>query len=146
MEGVAPAMEAAPKADKPAGGPHWGTGRRKSAVARVRILPGSGKVLVNRREVDVYFTEPKDRSSVYAPLEVTGKSGQWDVHANVRGGGFTGQSGAILLGLSRALVAADESLEETLRDAGFLTRDARKVERKKPGRRKARRSFQFSKR
>jgi len=129
-----------------AGSVYWGTGRRKSAVARVRLIPGSGKVLINQRELERYFTEIKDRQAVVAPLELTGQAKRWDVLVNVRGGGFTGQAGAIRLGVARALLAADSSCEATLRDAGHLTRDARRVERKKPGRRKARRRFQFSKR
>ena len=130
----------------PAKGLHWGTGRRKSSVARVRLIPGDGQFRINKRDIEHYFTEIKDREAVAAPLKLTGRLKQWDVFINVNGGGFTGQSGAIRMGLARALVAADQSCEATLRDAGFLTRDARRVERKKPGRRKARRSFQFSKR
>ena len=157
-----PAVEAAPSAQTdaaapeavpepalpppPTGGIYWGTGRRKSSVARVRIRPGSGKFLINMRELGVYFPLLKDRNAVSAPLERTGSSSNWDVFVNVRGGGYTGQSGAILLGVSRALVAANEAYEPALRDAGYLTRDARRVERKKYGHRKARRSFQFSKR
>lgn len=125
---------------------HWGTGRRKSAVARVRLLPGSGHFLINGREIEQYFTEPQDRLDVVAPLELTGVRKHWDVRVNVRGGGHTGQAGAIRLGVARALVKAYKQFEPTLREAGFLTRDAREVERKKPGRRKARRRFQFSKR
>jgi len=127
-------------------GAYWGTGRRKTAVARVRLVPGSGKVLINKRPLDVYFTEPQDRNDVLAPLSVTNTLNQYDVLVNVRGGGHTGQAGAIRLGVARALVAADERFESPLREHGFLTRDARIVERKKYGRRKARRSFQFSKR
>ena len=130
----------------PPKGTHWGTGRRKSSIARVRIVPGTGKVLINKRDLDKYFTELKDRTAVTAPLDATGKNGLWDVLVNVHGGGPSGQSGAILLGVARALVTADSTCEPTLRDSGFLTRDARRVERKKYGRRKARRSFQFSKR
>ncbi len=129
-----------------AGAIHWGTGRRKSAVARVRLLPGSGHFLINGREIEQYFTEPQDRLDVVAPLELTGVRKHWDVRVNVRGGGHTGQAGAIRLGVARALVKAYKQFEPTLREAGFLTRDAREVERKKPGRRKARRRFQFSKR
>lgn len=142
----APQPETTPMPAPAAAGVHWGTGRRKSAVARVRLVPGSGKVLINKREVHEYFTEIKDRMAVTAPLELTGAQGMWDVLVNVKGGGFSGQAGAVRLGVARALVSANEAYEPTLRDAGYLTRDARRVERKKYGRRKARRSFQFSKR
>jgi small subunit ribosomal protein S9 len=123
-----------------------GTGRRKSSVARVRLTPGSGKIVVNKRSVEEYFTELQDRVDVMAPLDVTGVRNQWDVSIRVSGGGHTGQAGAVRLGLARALVKAYEQFEPTLRDAGYLTRDARRVERKKYGQRKARRRFQFSKR
>jgi len=139
-----PAQPAPPPAA--ASGIYWGTGRRKSAVARVRLLPGSGRTLINGREIESYFSEPQDRLDVVAPLELTGVRRHWDVLVNVRGGGHTGQAGAIRLGLARALVKAYNQFEATLREAGYLTRDARRVERKKPGRRKARRRFQFSKR
>ncbi len=137
---------AAPAPPPPSGGIYWGTGRRKSSVARVRLIPGSGKVQVNRRALEEYFTEIQDKNAVLAPLDASGRRGQWDVFVNVHGGGRTGQAGAIKLGVARALVTADQSVEPTLRDAGYLTRDARRVERKKYGHRKARRSFQFSKR
>lgn len=132
----------------PAGakGPIWGTGRRKSAVARVRIIPGDGKILINDREVNQYFTEPQARNAVTDPLASTGATKQFNIFVNVSGGGTNGQAGAIRLGLSRALVRANETHESILREKGFLTRDARRVERKKYGRRKARRRFQFSKR
>jgi len=123
-----------------------GTGRRKSAVARVRISAGDGKFLINNRPVEQYFTEPQDRNDATAPLQVTGTLGRWNVRVLVRGGGHTGQAGAVRLGLARALVEADRQHEPALRDAGYLTRDSRRVERKKYGRRKARRRFQFSKR
>jgi small subunit ribosomal protein S9 len=128
------------------GGGHWGTGRRKTSVARVRLASGSGKIVINKRDLEAYFTELQDRNDVLAPLEATKTLGNYDVHVNVHGGGHTGQAGAVRLGVARALVAVDERFEPTLRDRGYLTRDARVVERKKPGRRKARRSFQFSKR
>lgn len=127
-------------------GVHLGTGRRKSAVARVRLVPGSGDFRVNRRPIEEFFTEMQDRVDVVAPLDVTGVRKQWDVFVTVHGGGHTGQAGAVRLGVARALVKAYEQFEPTLRDAGYLTRDARRVERKKPGQRKARRRFQFSKR
>ena len=130
----------------PEGQYYWGTGRRKASVARVRIRPGSGQFVVNKRDVDTYFTEDKDRAAVVAPLKVTNTAGRFDVFVNVKGGGYTGQAGAILLGVSRALKTFDDSLDSTLRNNGFLTRDAREVERKKYGQPGARRRFQFSKR
>ncbi len=138
--------ETAPAEAAPASGLHWGTGRRKSSVARVRLLPGDGKFLVNQREVADYFPQLRDQMDSVAPLELTGVRRQWDVLVNVNGGGVTGQAGAVRLGLARAIVKAYSQHEVALRDAGFLTRDARRVERKKYGRRKARRRFQFSKR
>ncbi|MCK4343498.1 MAG: 30S ribosomal protein S9 [Phycisphaerae bacterium] len=142
----APQTEPAPEPVPPATGLHWGTGRRKSSVARVRILPGDGKVLINKHEVQDYFTQLRDQNDVMAPLELTGIHRQWDVMVNVSGGGTTGQAGAIRLGLARAIMKAYDKFEPALRNAGYLTRDARRVERKKPGQRKARRRFQFSKR
>ena len=124
----------------------WGTGRRKKAVARVRIRPGSGKILINKREVDQFFTEIKDRNAVSAPLEAVSMVGSWDIWAKVNGGGRTGQAGAILLGLARALAKAMPELETALRDRGLLTRDARMKERKKYGQKGARKRFQYSKR
>lgn len=138
-----PALEAAAL---PPAGIYRGTGRRKSSIARVRLIAGGGKILVNRRDLDQYFTEPQDRAAVTAPLQAAGKLGMWDVLVHVHGGGHTGQAGAVKLGVARALVAADASVEPTLRDGQYLTRDSRRVERKKYGRRKARRRFQFSKR
>ena len=128
------------------GGYWWGTGRRKSAVARVRIKPGDGKFMINKRPVEDYFTEVQDRDDMNAPLKATKTLGKIDVFVNVIGGGHTGQAGAVLLGLSRALKDYDSSLESMLRKEGFLTVDARRVERKKYGQRGARRRFQFSKR
>ena len=124
----------------------WGTGRRKSAVARVRIRPGTGKFLINNREMEQYFALEPDRLEARAPLAITEAGSKWDIFVNLHGGGTTGQSGAVKLGLARALVKATPDTEVALRDNGLLTRDARKVERKKYGRRGARRSFQFSKR
>ncbi len=136
----------------------WGTGRRKTAVARVRIRPGTGKFMVqvkriNKKDpdaafkpVDVYFTEDRDRNDVVAPLKETATLGKVDVYARVRGGGYMGQAGAIVLGIARALKDFDPGLEHTLREHGFLTRDPREVERKKYGQAGARRRFQFSKR
>jgi small subunit ribosomal protein S9 len=124
----------------------WGPGRRKAAVARVRVRPGEGKFIINDREVDAFFTEERDRKDVRTVLEKTNMKGAMDVYVNVRGGGFTGQAGAIVLGLGRALKKYDQGLDGVLRDNGFLTRDPRKVERKKYGQKGARRRFQFSKR
>ncbi len=124
----------------------WGVGRRKTAVARVRVRPGSGKLLINKRELEKYFTETMDRRAVLAPLEACEQAGKWDVFVNVRGGGHTGQAGAVKLGVARALLKCDAKFEPALRDGGFLTRDSRKVERKKYGQAGARRRFQFSKR
>lgn len=124
----------------------WGTGRRKAAVARVRLRPGTGKFEVNTRSLDVYFTEDRDRSDCTAPLRATDTLGKVDVFVNVKGGGLTGQAGAIVLGVARALKKANTQYDVALRSGGYLTRDARAVERKKYGRAGARRSFQFSKR
>ncbi len=128
------------------GGFYWGTGRRKSAVARVRIRPGSGKLVINKRELDDYFKREQDRKAVLAPLQALGVEKSFDVYINVRGGGMTGQAGASLLGIARALKNYDENYVQVLREGGHLTRDPRMVERKKPGQRGARRRFQFSKR
>lgn len=124
----------------------WGTGRRKTSVARVRIRPGSGKLMVNKRELDDYFKREQDRKAVVAPLKVVHGERAFDVFVNVKGGGMTGQAGAALLGVARALRSYDENYIGTLRDNGLLTRDPRMVERKKPGQSGARRRFQFSKR
>ncbi len=128
-----------------------GTGRRKTAVARVRIKPGSGKFMIRKTgtkqvEVNTYFCEERDRNDAVAPLKITNTLGKMDVVVRVDGGGFMGQAGAVKLGLARALKNYDSSLERALRDAGYLTRDAREVERKKYGQAGARRRFQFSKR
>jgi small subunit ribosomal protein S9 len=124
----------------------WGTGRRKTAVARVRIREGTGKFLVNGREVNDYFELEIQRNDVRAPLAKTEMSDRIDVFVNVAGSGKHSQAGAVVLGLARALKEHREDLEAVLRDHGFLTRDARMVERKKYGHKKARKSFQFSKR
>ncbi len=129
-----------------AGGFVWGTGRRKAAVARVRIRPGSGVFLIKGREVADYFSEIRDQNDCLAPLRVTGTEGQIDVLVQCHGGGYMGQAGAVMLGLARALVAYDPTLEAVLREHNMLTRDPRSVERKKYGQRGARRRFQFSKR
>jgi len=124
----------------------WGTGRRKTAVARVRVKPGSGKFEVNKKPLEKYFTEEQDRLDAVAPLRATETFGKVDVFVNVNGGGITGQAGAILLGVARALKQANPAYDGALRAGGFLTRDSRMKERKKYGQRGARRSFQFSKR
>lgn len=124
----------------------WGVGRRKTAVARVRIAPGSGKIEINGRELNDYLTAERDRKAIFGPLEVTSTAGKMDIFVNTEGGGQTGQTGAIVLGLGRALAKYDQSLEAALRGAGYLTRDSRMKERKKYGQRGARRRFQFSKR
>ena len=124
----------------------WGLGRRKSAVARVRIREGDGKFLINSRTPDQYFMTQRDRDDVVAPLKATDVAKHIDVFVNVKGGGTTGQAGAVLLGLARALRSYDAELEPALRSGRYLTRDSRKVERKKYGQRGARRRFQFSKR
>ena len=124
----------------------WGVGRRKSACARVRIAPGSGKIEINGRTLNDYFTAERDRKAIFGPLEVTNVAGKMDVMVNADGGGPSGQTGAIVMGLGRALAKYDNSLEIALRGAGFLTRDSRMKERKKYGQRGARRKFQFSKR
>jgi small subunit ribosomal protein S9 len=124
----------------------WGTGRRKTAIARVRLRPGTGKFVVNERPIETYFTEDRDRNDCVAPLKATETLDKVDVFANVLGGGITGQAGAIVLGVARALKKANSQYDVALRNGGYLTRDAREVERKKYGKSGARRSFQFSKR
>lgn len=124
----------------------WGTGRRKTAVARVRIRPGNGTFQVNKVEYTDFFKALKDQELVLSPLKVAGLSGAVDVWVNVNGGGPTGQAGAVTLGLARAIAKAVPDVEHDLRDRGLLTRDARMSERKKPGQPGARKSFQFSKR
>ena len=123
-----------------------GTGRRKTAVARVRLRPGNGAVLVNGRPFEVYFPIEQQRLLAQAPLASTSTLGKYDVWARINGGGPLGQAGAMRLGVARALKLAEPTLEQALRDGGYLTRDSRMVERKKYGQRKARRRFQFSKR
>lgn len=124
----------------------WGTGRRKTAVARVRIRPGEGKFAINDKEMVKFFNEERDRNDIMNVLEKTGTKGRVDIVVNAHGGGFTGQAGAVILGLARALKKYDPNLEPILRENNFLTRDSRKVERKKYGQAGARRRFQFSKR
>jgi small subunit ribosomal protein S9 len=124
----------------------WGTGRRKSAVARVRVRPGTGSFVVNGREMKEYFPSPDWSGAATGPLLALDAQKKFDVIVNVNGGGGTGQSGAVAMGLARALVKIDAAHEPAMRSNGFLTRDARMKERKKYGRAGARRSFQFSKR
>ncbi|MSQ89898.1 MAG: 30S ribosomal protein S9 [Phycisphaerales bacterium] len=125
---------------------YWGTGRRKTATARVRIRPGTGEFLINETPLDEFFVADRDRKSLEGVMEKCSLKGKIDVRVNVLGGGCTGQAGAVLMGLARSLFAYDLNLEPVLRDNGYLTRDSRKVERKKYGQSGARRRFQFSKR
>jgi small subunit ribosomal protein S9 len=137
---------------------YLGTGRRKTAVARVRLVEGSGRVLINERPYNEYFTEDKDRAAVLGPLQLTEQANRLDVMVNVQGGGFTGQAGAVCQGIARALKEMFSPAEQTgdgeaaggmakkLRDSGYLTRDGRMKERKKYGLKAARKAFQFSKR
>jgi small subunit ribosomal protein S9 len=125
---------------------HYGTGRRKTATARVYLKPGSGRITVNDRSLDEFFGRETGRMIVRQPLEAVKLVDKFDIAVTVGGGGITGQAGAIRHGITRALIEYDESLRKALRDAGFVTRDAREVERKKVGRRKARRGTQYSKR
>ena len=141
-----PAAQSAKKVGPDKGGFYWGTGRRKSSVARVRIKPGSGKIVINKKELDEYFRRQQDQMAVVAALKAVDAEKSFDMFINVKGGGTTGQAGACLLGVARALKKYDEGMLPALRDGGHLTRDPRMVERKKPGQRGARRKFQFSKR
>ncbi len=125
---------------------YYATGRRKESVARVWLTPGSGKIVVNQQELLEYFRRPTLEMIILQPFGVTNTEGQYDVKATVKGGGLTGQAGAMLLGIARALDEANEELRKPLRDAGFLTRDPREKERKKYGQPGARKRFQFSKR
>ncbi len=127
-------------------GRSYATGKRKDAVARVWIKPGSGKVTVNGKDMATYFARPVLQMILRQPFTIAGVAGQFDVMATVKGGGLSGQAGAVKHGVSKALQLYDPSLRSPLKAAGFLTRDSRVVERKKYGKRKARRSFQFSKR
>jgi small subunit ribosomal protein S9 len=124
----------------------WTTGRRKTAIARVRMLPGSGTITVNQRTLEDYFPRPTSRMRILEPFEATETSGQYDVLISVEGGGIAAQADAVRHGISRALVAATETLRPTLRKGGMLTRDSREVERKKYGHHKARKRPQYSKR
>ncbi|HAL85003.1 MAG TPA: 30S ribosomal protein S9 [Rhodobiaceae bacterium] len=152
----APAADAAEIAQNPAvplreqeldaQGRAYATGRRKDAAARVWLKPGTGKVTVNGRDQEVYFARPTLRLIINQPFAITEREGQYDVIATVKGGGLSGQAGAVKHGISQALAKYEPELRATVKAAGFLTRDSRVVERKKYGRAKARRSFQFSKR
>ncbi len=156
IAGDAPAADAAEIAQNPAAplreqeldqyGRAYATGRRKDAVARVWLKPGTGKVTINGREQEVYFARPTLRLIINQPFSITEREGQYDIVATVRGGGLSGQAGAVKHGISQALTKYEPALRSTVKAAGFLTRDSRVVERKKYGRAKARRSFQFSKR
>ena len=124
----------------------YATGRRKTSVARVWIKPGTGEITINKRTMDEYFGRPTSKMVVRQPLELTDNIGKFDIDGNVCGGGPSGQAGAIKHGITKALLEADPELRATLKKAGFITRDSRIKERKKYGKRAARRSFQFSKR
>ena len=124
----------------------YATGKRKNAVARVWVKPGAGKIVINTREIDIYFARPVLRMLIQQPLVATNRSSQFDVTCTVSGGGLSGQAGAVRHGISKALMNYEPDLRGALKKGGFLTRDSRVVERKKYGRAKARRSFQFSKR
>jgi small subunit ribosomal protein S9 len=130
----------------PAPATHYGTGRRKSATARVHLQPGKGRITINDRPLDEFFGRETGRMIVRQPLELVQLASALDIAVKVEGGGITGQAGAIRHGIARALIRYDESLRKPLRQAGLVTRDAREVERKKVGRRKARRGTQYSKR
>ena len=145
---VVPAAPPAPLREQEldAQGRAYATGRRKDAVARVWVKPGTGKITINGRDQEVYFARPTLRLIVNQPFDITDRSGQYDVVATVKGGGLSGQAGAVKHGISQALSKYEPALRSTIKAAGFLTRDSRVVERKKYGRAKARRSFQFSKR
>jgi small subunit ribosomal protein S9 len=127
-------------------GLYTAVGRRKTATARVRMKPGSGKITVNNADSLYYFKKKLLQMDLEQPLDITGNTGKYDVFVNVRGGGLSGQAGAVRLGISRALVVVDGNYKKSLRDAGMLTRDSRQKERKKYGLAKARKRYQFSKR
>ncbi|MEO0032318.1 MAG: ribosomal protein [Pseudomonadota bacterium] len=145
---VVPAAPPAPLRDREvdAYGRSYATGRRKDAVARVWLKPGSGKVTVNGRDQEVYFARPTLRLVINQPFQVAGREGQYDIVCTVKGGGLSGQAGAVKHGIAQALSKFEPALRSAVKAAGFLTRDPRVVERKKYGRAKARKSFQFSKR
>ena len=147
-EAAPPPVEQAPLREQQLDkhGRAYATGRRKDAIARVWLKPGSGKIVVNGREQEVYFARPSLRLVINQPFDVADRKGQYDVVATVKGGGLSGQAGAVKHGIAQALTRFEPALRTTVKQAGFLTRDPRVVERKKYGRAKARRSFQFSKR
>jgi small subunit ribosomal protein S9 len=151
LEGLSALKPAAPEAprhvqklDKQ--GRAYATGKRKNAVARVWIKPGSGKIEINTRSIEVYFARPVLRMLIQQPFQIANRAGQYDVICTVSGGGLSGQAGALRHGISKALTFFEPDLRGVLKKGGFMTRDSRVVERKKYGRKKARRSFQFSKR
>jgi len=153
LGGVAVAVAAAPatqteelKAGEPKNGFWWGLGRRKQSVARVRVKPGEGKMLINEREVNEYFKRVQERKVIEGILKALKIEKTFDIYATVDGGGTTGQAGAVVLGIARAMKLYDPNMLQALRDGDFLTRDSRMKERKKYGQRGARRRFQFSKR
>jgi small subunit ribosomal protein S9 len=148
LSSLKPAAAEAPKYVKKVDklGRAYATGKRKDAVARVWIKPGTGKISVNTRDVEIYFARPVLRMMIQQPLTISARQGQYDVICTVSGGGLSGQAGAVRHGLSKALTNMEPDLRSVLKKGGFLTRDSRVVERKKYGRAKARRSFQFSKR
>ncbi|MCH8809393.1 MAG: 30S ribosomal protein S9 [Proteobacteria bacterium] len=148
-EAAGVAVEAEPEAPEPKRdelGRSYATGKRKDAVARVWIKPGPGKITVNGREFERYFVRPVLRMLIHQPFEAADRKDQFDVTCTVKGGGLSGQAGAVRHGISKALILYEPGLRPVLKKGGFLTRDSRVVERKKYGKRKARRSFQFSKR
>ncbi len=148
LGGALGATQEAPRHEQKldAQGRAYATGKRKDAVARVWIKPGAGKITINERDIEVYFARPVLRMIMQQPLVLSNRAGQYDVRVTVAGGGLSGQAGAVRHGLSKALTYFEPELRSVLKKAGFLTRDSRTVERKKYGRAKARRSFQFSKR
>lgn len=141
---VAPGTPGQPQRDEQ--GRSYATGRRKDAVARVWLKPGSGRIVINNRAFETYFARPVLRMMIGQPFEVSARENQFDVYCTVKGGGLSGQAGAVRHGISQALARFEPALRTTLKKGGFLTRDSRVVERKKYGKAKARRSFQFSKR
>ncbi len=144
VEAAPAAAEGKPKIDKL--GRAYATGRRKNAIARVWLKRGTGKIVIEGRPEEVYFARPVLRMLIHQPLQTANREGQYDIVATIAGGGLSGQAGALRHGLSRCLIAMEPDLRAVLKKGGFLTRDSRVVERKKYGRPKARRSFQFSKR
>ncbi len=145
-DGGAPEPQELPEPEIDDLGRSYATGKRKDAVARVWVKPGAGKITINGKDFEVYFARPVLRMLLQQPFEVTERKDQFDVVATVRGGGLSGQAGAVRHGISKALTLYEPALRKPLKQVGFLTRDSRVVERKKYGRAKARRSFQFSKR